>query len=291
MEVRQLDLSTLSDLQARQVRALIPLEWLLTFKEKNKNLVAFAAFENDEPVAFSLGLWLEAIQRCSLFFLSGKSDFFPDLLIFITQTAKKAGLQVVSLSHEEGDVAIEAALEAAGWTKSRRCYFKCLVDTHMKVLPKWFSEKRRYPLGMQEFHWKKLRESERESLHMDLSQGRIPETISPFHREDLLEPMNSLGVRFKGEVMAWSICHRVAPDRIRHVAFYVRPPFRQELYAVKPMVESLMLQRKSPIRWAEFIVNNDTTERTWESFVKKRMIPFVDKVIYIRESWIDFSQE
>jgi GNAT superfamily N-acetyltransferase len=42
-----------------------------------------------------------------------------------------------------------------------------------------------------------------------------------------LEPTISIGLRWRGEVVGWMICHRVAFDTLQYSAFFVREDLRR----------------------------------------------------------------
>ena len=50
--------------------------------------------------------------------------------------------------------------------------------------------------------------------------------FTPFTQEDKIEPLNSLGLRYKDKVIGWMINHRIAPDTIRYTQMYVHPDYQ-----------------------------------------------------------------
>lgn len=77
------------------------------------------------------------------------------------------------------------------------------------------------------FTWDDLPEAERDRI---LARQRedpwYPEILTPFQEEPRLEPTVSVGLRWRGEVAGWMICHRVAFDTLQYSALFLRDDLR-----------------------------------------------------------------
>src|SRR5262249_62225796 len=69
------------------------------------------------------------------------------------------------------------------------------------------------------FDWAELTAAEREAiLRQQAESPWYPEGLTPFQEEAIINAATSVGVRRRGEVVAWMITHRIAPDTVRYTA-------------------------------------------------------------------------
>jgi len=135
------------------------------------------------------------------------------------------------------------------------------------------------------FLWKDLPEGEKAALRE--SQERepwFPEQLSPFQDEAVIEPLNSLGLRYRGEIVGWMITHRTARDTIRYTAIFVRKDFQDFGLAIPLLIESIRRQIETggdpaegdPAEKATFVVHEPM--RAMARFVRRHMAPYVDSL-------------
>lgn len=122
--------------------------------------------------------------------------------------------------------AIEALLVSRGWSAP---------ETRMVLARGETGFARRFlrspapdlPEEAEIFTWEELTQAERDGI---LARQRedpwYPEMLTPFQEEARLEPTVSVGLRWRGEVAGWMICHRVAFDTIQYSALVVRDDLR-----------------------------------------------------------------
>jgi GNAT superfamily N-acetyltransferase len=77
------------------------------------------------------------------------------------------------------------------------------------------------------FAWEELTAAERDLiLERQRDDPWFPAILTPFQEEPRLEPTVSVGLRWRGEVAGWLICHRVAFDTLQYSAYFVREDLR-----------------------------------------------------------------
>jgi hypothetical protein len=115
-------------------------------------------------------------------------------------------------------------------------------------------------------------------LHQ-IDQGRIHPLLNPFANKEMpMETINSLGLRYQGEVIGWIITHRPNPETIRYSNLYVDPRFYFKGFAISLLIKSMQLHQLTPdVPHALFEVNLTETEPSWWNFVKRRLIPYATK--------------
>jgi len=110
--------------------------------------------------------------------------------------------------------------------------------------------------------------------------------MSPLGAEEkIIEYTNSLGLRYKKEVIGWMITHRIAPDTIRYTSLYVDPEYQYKGPSIRLLIESMVLQTRSTIKWALFEINLDQINPSWYKFVQKRLAPYSQKITEIYKTW------
>ncbi len=108
-----------------------------------------------------------------------------------------------------------------------------------------------------------------------------PEILSPFDDEEILEPVNSLGLRYQGQVVGWMITHRVAIGTIRYTKFFVKKELQSVGRAIPLLVTAIQLQlEKSEANKAVFTVLHDNSRMV--KFINKRLGFYLS---LLRQSW------
>jgi GNAT superfamily N-acetyltransferase len=134
------------------------------------------------------------------------------------------------------------------------------------------------------FPWVNLTLQERrEILSRQERSPWYPDILSPFKEEAILEPLNSLGLRYRDRVVGWMITHRVTPDTVRYTSLFVQ----QELQSLGRAIPMLAAAIKLHIEhWkgyqAMFTVAVDNTPMV--KFVHRRLAPYLVSVRQSMES-------
>jgi GNAT superfamily N-acetyltransferase len=122
--------------------------------------------------------------------------------------------------------AIEALLAGRGWSPP---------ETRMVLARSETGFARAYlrapapelPPAAEIFTWEELTAAERERiLERQREDPWFPAILTPFQEEPRLEPTISVGLRWRGEVAGWLVCHRVAFDTLQYSATFVREDLR-----------------------------------------------------------------
>jgi GNAT superfamily N-acetyltransferase len=136
------------------------------------------------------------------------------------------------------------------------------------------------PAAFASFPWAALSPAEREALReRERSAPWYPAVLSPFSDELRLEPLNSLGLRHRGEVVGWQVNHRIAPDTIRYTAMFVREDLQPFGLAIPLMAEAIRrhVDEGPPgVDRATFVVPVEAAGM--RRFVEQRMRPYLASV-------------
>jgi hypothetical protein len=157
--------------------------------------------------------------------------------------------------------------------------------------PSWFEQEKAIPPGWEIFFWKDLTTKEKEKLLLRQQHFSFPRAISPFgKKEALIEPLNSLGLRYHGEVVGWMITHRIKPDTLLYSSLYVDQEHRASGMGIQLVRTAVKQQQSSSIPFSLFEINVRQIDSSWLHFVKRRLLPYALRVDYTRQAWKHFNQ-
>jgi GNAT superfamily N-acetyltransferase len=177
-----------------------------------------------------------------------------------------------------GRDAAEALLLKHGYGPFQRAALMCRFQSGEKVRKAPWLRRLSIPAAFEVFDWKDLRVHERK--HLEERRELIPGNLYPFLGEEYFEPLNSLGLRYKGEVVAWQVNHRPLPDLVRYTYTYARPDLQQFGLALALMSESVRRHLDGPLAQlahkATFKVPAEYEGMT--RFVEKNWTPYADEI-------------
>lgn len=165
--------------------------------------------------------------------------------------------------------ALEPLLQKFNWQPPQATFLLGKTTTEKIAAAPWLT---RYPLpaAFTVFPWHELTAAEAESWQQ---RQDYPPSLNPFTNDPRLEPLNSLGLRYRGEVIGWMLTHRVAPDTIRYSNLYVSEKFQKLGRAISLLAESIQRQIASSIPYCTFSVSQENTQML--KFVDRHLQPYL----------------
>jgi GNAT superfamily N-acetyltransferase len=291
-----LDTDTLS-LQMRQAFAALTgpdcrhcLHGETFYRLPQTTSIAIGAFQQEQPVGLLLASLIPAFNVIEIHSLFVKEEHRHHkvatlMLSELEQYARQKQCALLTIIYPNGEPTtpyLERLLQAKGWAPPKRFGLTCRFDGPT-FNPPWLS--REYPLSphFQIFSWTEISPEERAILQKRKEQGEIPGPLFPFKEPEKIEPLNSLGLRYKNQVVGWMITHRIAPDTIRYSALYILREFQYRKEAIILLQQSIKLQLSSSVRWGVLELNIAHVEPSWMTFVKHRLIPYAESVKYLKQ--------
>ncbi|MBA3815895.1 MAG: GNAT family N-acetyltransferase [Parachlamydiaceae bacterium] len=278
--------------------ALVPPAFHCCLQGKDPNdisetsLIAIGALHQGEPV----GIVLASCYRHTHYVKVHYIHVLPEhrnhhiarqMLQAVYAVAKDEGGRYFTLIYKLEDPlsrALEKVLIACNWNPAQPFMIECLFEC-LTFDPPWFKAPYKIPSSIQEFPWSDLTKDEREQILHDERRGVIPLAVLPFRNEHLVEPLNSLGLRYDGRVIGWIITHRTAPDKIVYQALYIERSFHFLGPGIKLLIDSILIQKKVPIKWSAFQLPLTQVHPAWIQFINRRLIPYADEVIHYVQAW------
>lgn len=180
-------------------------------------------------------------------------------------------------------VALEKLLSQQGWSIPQPKMLVCHSTTERMQQAPWLSNYR-LPDTFSIFPLVQLTSREYESIQQRQAIAPwYPEILSPFRGElPPVEPLNSLGLRYQGQVVGWMATHRIAPDTIRYTNLFVRQDLQKMGRAIPLIAEAIKLQLKSNI--PRYTCAAEVGNKPMVKFVRRRLQPFLTQVRESRQS-------
>lgn len=151
------------------------------------------------------------------------------LLATLEREAALRGAERIELlfrSTQAGAPAVRRLLAARGW--SAPVPRLRLGKADARVVEAAVMRPRRLPEGYEIFPWAELTADERREVVERQQRGPwFPPALSPFQMEDRVEPALSLGLRHRGRVAGWLICHRVGAELVQCTSLFVEEGHRR----------------------------------------------------------------
>ncbi len=183
--------------------------------------------------------------------------------------------------------ALERVMAKCEWPEP---YPKHLVCTSDKRMYPWMAEYK-LPPEFEVFRWAEITDEDRASLRRSQEvEGWVPPDLWPFDYEETMEPANSVGVRYKGQVVGWVITQPREPDAVCYSCSYMRPDLQRRGRLVAAYAEAVRRQVEfAPTKpFGIWIV--PYKHRPMAAFVLRRMRPHLITLEEFRESRKEFAQ-
>ncbi len=194
-----------------------------------------------------------------------------------------ANIHLVYTTGQPTTPALEHLLQKSNWTTPQPRMLVCKTSLDRIFQAPWM-QRSRLPSAYQICRWAEVTQAER----LDIQQRQescpwIPPDLTPFQHEPDLEPLNSLGLRYQGQVVGWVITHRLSPDTIRYTCSFVREDLQKMGRIIPLYVNAIQTQRNANI--AKGIWTVPFGHGSMVQFVKKRMAPYLNALEETRSSF------
>ncbi|MTJ53225.1 TIGR03032 family protein [Anabaena sp. UHCC 0253] len=97
-----------------------------------------------------------------------------------------------------------------------------------------------------------------------------------------LEPLNSLGLRYREEVIGWVFTHRVAPDTIRYTTLSIAEPFEKRGRGISLLAEAIRRQVNSGVPYLTGSVSHHYPRLL--QFVERHLTPYLTGLGEVRQT-------
>jgi GNAT superfamily N-acetyltransferase len=145
-----------------------------------------------------------------------------------------------ALREDTGLGAVESMFREGNWSAPEMTMLQCRADNALLDAP-IIRELPPLPREYRLCDWVDVSESERGLI---IERQRLkpwyPEDLDPFHFEPELEVMNSLALRYNGDVVGWLLTHSTTPTIIQYRCLFVRPDLARLGRGLSMLRESIL---------------------------------------------------
>lgn len=240
--------------------------------------LAMAEISPDGTIAEVLSIFVTPQHRCA--------GIGTDLLTRLETELSLIGCTKAGLVYITGKPttpALERLLQKCNWTPPQPRTLVCKTTIERIMDAPWMNRSS-LPSSFTIFPWTDLTEDDRLSIQKRQAQEPwIPQNLIPFRHEENLEPLNSVGLRYKGEVVGWVITHRLDPGTIRYTCSFVRLDLQKMGRIIPLYVEAIKRQYQANILKGIWTVPFFHTAMI--NFVKRRMADYMESIEESRGSF------
>ena len=255
----------------------------------NDSLIAIGVCEQEKPMGLALVQVFpggELVEVLSIFVASPYrgAGIGTTLLTHLEQELQARGCKQVELVYLSGKTttpALERVLQKRYWTTPDPRMVLCQGKAETIMQAPWMKKYSRLPSEYSIFPWVEITTEERQAIQKQQeTEPWIPDDLIPFLHEENLEPINSLGLRYQGQVVGWVINHRISPDTILYTCSFMRKDLQKMGRIISLYAEGAKRQYQANIPNAIWTV--PLQHESMVKFVKHRFAPYLISVAEIR---------
>ncbi|RUS94722.1 hypothetical protein DSM106972_092570 [Dulcicalothrix desertica PCC 7102] len=258
--------------------------------DSEQSIVAISASHQEQPVGLVLAKICEDNQSAEVLSIFVKVSYRntglgTSLLKRLEQELQTRGCKKVEIVYMAGQpttAVLEHLLQKCHWELPQSRMLVCRGDN--KVLEaEWVKKYSHLPSEYSIFPWEEITEQERQAMKKQQEiQPWIPEDLIPFQYENNFEPLNSLGLRYKEQVVGWVINHRFSSDTIRYTCSFVRKDLQKMGRIISLYAEAGKRQCQANIFKCIWTV--PLQHQGMVNFVKRYWIPYLNSLKETRGS-------
>lgn len=201
------------------------------------------------------------------------------LLTRLEQELQQQGcpeLQLVYVTGKPSTAALERLLQRCHYPSPQPRMIVCKSTTERIAAAPWM-QKYYLPPAFQIVPWVDITPSERYTIQQQQDEHAwIPADLVPFQLEDNFEPINSLALRYRQQVVGWVITHRLDANTIRYTCSFVRDDLQRMGRIIPMYVTAIQRQEQAGIRNGIWTVPRRHTAMF--NFVQQRMAAYMTSI-------------
>ena len=257
----------------------------------NGKIVAIAASESDKPIGLALAeisLDGKSAEVLSIFVLPmyRRHGVATALLARLEQELFLRGCtsaELVYITGQPTTLALERLLQRCSWTSPLPRRLICKTTAEKIIKAPWI-HKYCFPHSYEIFSWKEITAKERLAIfQQQKKQLWIPRDLIPPKHDEHLESLNSIGLRYQGQVVGWVLTERINPNTISYNSMFVRQELQKMGRGINLVAHAIQLQLKANIPMSICAVW--LTNKPMIRFVQKHMKPYLTSIEESRGSY------
>jgi len=256
----------------------------------------------DDSAGFAVGAFVENVPA-GLILADRKPlpDATQIVSIFVAQPMRRQGIAGGLVARMEQELAecgvteafavfpsgkdstphLERIFAEQGWSEPQpRMYlFQASEKSMDQLMTAPFMRPTELPPDYVFFPWGEHTPNDRQIVIAGLEAGRFPAMLSPYAEPAIVDPVVSLGLRYRGEIYGWMICHRIAPQTVRYTALYVRDDIPHKGLGIRMFTEAIK-RHLNPARETTETIGcwGVLANNPFAAFLQRRLLPVLPDV-------------
>jgi hypothetical protein len=192
------------------------------------------------------------------------------------ETLRERGAASVEAVYTTGKAsipAIERIFEKRGWETPVVRSLTVQFTIAEALSTPWYGRSG-LPPGAEIFSWADLSKDEYERLRESNARAPwIPIGLQPWQHDTIgFDPVSSVGLRYRGEVVGWVINHQVAPGTVRFTCSCMHPTLSRRARILPLYSEAVRRLSEAGCRYCTFIT--PTTYPPMLEFIRRHCAPY-----------------
>lgn len=169
---------------------------------------------------------------------------------------------------------VERILEKRGWDAPELRSTSVKFTMKEAVSTPWYG-RIGLPKGAEIFPWIELRAAEREWLQESNRRSPwIPNGLQPWRHDAIgFDPVSSVGLRYRGEVVGWMINHQMDPRTVRFTCSFLRKDLSRRARILPLYSEAIRRLAEAGCQFGTFITPASYPEMA--QFIREHISPYV----------------
>ena len=203
--------------------------------------------------------------------------------------AGAARVEAIFTGGHESAPAIRGLLRAAGWAEPQPHMLQCRAGVSALQAPVLRDARPPGP-EFEIFRWTALTTAERRSLFASQRASPwIPPDLEPWRHEGNCFPLNSLGLRYRGEVVGWCLTHVIGPRVCQYTCSFVRSDLGRRSHILPLYAAATRMQQEAMGEAAEAVWAVPIHHAAMAAFVRRRLGPWLSRLDVIERSTLDLG--
>jgi GNAT superfamily N-acetyltransferase len=183
-------------------------------------------------------------------------------------------VEAVYMTGKAAVAAVERIFETRGWQAPELRTITVKFTMQEALSTPWYGRMGLLPAGAEIFAWKDLTPAERQQLVESNERSPwIANSLQPWRHDTIgFDPVSSVGLRYRGEVVGWVINHRVDARTVRFTCSFMRKDLSRRARIVPLYSEALRRLSEAGCEFCTFVT--PTVYPGMLEFIRRHCAPY-----------------
>jgi GNAT superfamily N-acetyltransferase len=185
-----------------------------------------------------------------------------------------SSIEAVYMTGKPSIPAVERIFEKRGWEPPALRTLTVRFTIQEAISTPWYGRTGLLPPGAEIFAWKDLTADERQELRASNERAPwIANSLQPWRHDSIgFDPVSSVGLRYRGEVVGWVINHQMDAQTVRFTCSFMRKDLSRRGRIVPLYSESIRRLTETPCEVCTMIT--PTVYPGMIEFIRRHIAPY-----------------